>query len=90
MTYDELISEVAHNTGLGLTLAELAIQYTFAHIGKEVREHHGKIKIPRFGIFEARLASARVVMNPRTKKKISVPERWRPHFRASKFLKERS
>lgn len=87
MTYDELISEVAYNTGLTLKKTREVVQITFDIIAGEIRDTKGYVKIPRFGMFESKFVAAHMVTNPRTKEKMKVPNKHRPHFRASTILR---
>lgn len=48
----------------------------------------GRIEIRGFGSFSLNHRPARVGRNPKTGKKVSVPAKWTPHFKAGKELRE--
>ena len=66
-----------------LIVAEIldAIQTTLAQ--------GGRVEIRGFGSFALFYRSPRIGRNPKTGESVSVPEKWVPHFKASKPLLER-
>jgi nucleoid DNA-binding protein len=46
------------------------------------------ISIPSFGIFKSVIRSARMAINPQTKKRIKIPEKYSVRFSPAKALKE--
>ena len=66
-----------------LIIAEIldAIQTTLAQ--------GGRVEIRGFGSFALFYRSPRIGRNPKTGELVSVPEKWVPHFKASKPLLER-
>lgn len=48
----------------------------------------GRIEIRGFGSFTLNYRPPRIGRNPRTGEKVAVPERWTPHFKAGKELRE--
>ena len=48
-----------------------------------------RIEIRGFGSFSLNYRPPRVGRNPKSGDKVSVPERWVPHFKAGKELRER-
>lgn len=48
----------------------------------------GRLEIRGFGSFSLNHRPARVGRNPKTGKKVSVPAKWTPHFKAGKELRE--
>lgn len=48
-----------------------------------------RVEIRDFGSFDLRYRAARISHNPRTLKKISVPEKYAVHFKCGKELKEK-
>lgn len=66
-----------------LVVAEIlaAIQMTLAQ-GK-------RVEIRGFGSFALNYRSPRIGRNPKTGESVLVPEKWVPHFKAGKILRER-
>lgn len=66
-----------------MVVAEIldAIQTTLAQ-GK-------RVEIRGFGSFALNYRSPRIGRNPKTGKSVLVPEKWVPHFKAGKILRER-
>ncbi len=48
-----------------------------------------RIEIRGFGSFSLNYRPPRVGRNPKSGDKVSVPEKWAPHFKAGKELRER-
>lgn len=48
----------------------------------------GRVEIRGFGVFALNYRPPRIGRNPRTGEKVAVPERWAPHFKAGKELRE--
>ena len=48
-----------------------------------------RIEIRGFGSFSLNYRPPRVGRNPKSGDKVSVPEKWVPHFKAGKELRER-
>ncbi len=48
-----------------------------------------RIEIRGFGSFSLNYRPPRVGRNPKSGEKVSVPEKWVPHFKAGKELRER-
>jgi len=48
-----------------------------------------RVEIRGFGTFALIYRSPRIGRNPKTGKSVSVPEKWVPHFKAGKTLRER-
>ena len=48
-----------------------------------------RIEIRGFGSFSLNYRPPRVGRNPKSGDKVSVPEKWMPHFKAGKELRER-
>lgn len=51
--------------------------------------HGERSEIRGFGSFETVLRKPRIGRNPRTGEKVAVPEKYVPHFKAGKELRER-
>ncbi|MDR2638102.1 MAG: integration host factor subunit beta [Zoogloeaceae bacterium] len=49
----------------------------------------GRIEIRGFGSFSLNHRPPRVGRNPKSGEQVSVPEKWVPHFKAGKELRER-
>ena len=67
-----------------LVVAEIldAIQTTLAQ--------GGRVEIRGFGTFILNYRPPRNGRNPKTGESVSVPEKWVPHFKAGKILRERA
>lgn len=48
----------------------------------------GRVEIRGFGTFALNYRPPRIGRNPKTGDKVAVPEKWSPHFRAGKELRE--
>ena len=55
----------------------------------EVLAKGDRIEIRGFGSFSLNYRPPRVGRNPKSGDKVSVPEKWVPHFKAGKELRER-
>ena len=49
----------------------------------------GRIEIRGFGSFALNYRPPRIGRNPKSGEKVAVPEKWVPHFKAGKELRER-
>jgi len=87
MTKTGLIKEVAKKAGLRVKDAEFAIN-AFLEVVTETLKKGESVEIRGFGTFKMVERSARTARNPRTGKKVEVPPKLVPVFRAGKELKE--
>lgn len=87
MNKKELIHAVADKTALTSKNAEAAV-VTAVQIITETLSNGDSVQLTGFGTFEVRSVAAHVGCNPRTGKKVQVPARHKPAFKASKALKE--
>ena len=94
MNKKELAVRLAQDTGLTQVKAMEVLNALF-----DSRKGHGiiagelengsKVTIPGFGTFQKKERAARVGTNPSSQKKIEIPARTFPYFKAGKTLKER-
>ena len=89
MTKSELIEALAlrqvhlKSDDVDLAVKTLLEQMSAALAGGE------RIEIRGFGSFSLNYRPPRVGRNPKSGDKVSVPEKWVPHFKAGKELRER-
>jgi integration host factor subunit beta len=89
MTKSELISKLAmHYPQLVTKDAELAVKTILDAMGDSLSQGE-RIEIRGFGSFSLNYRPPRVGRNPKTGGKVSVPEKYVPHFKAGKELRER-
>ena len=89
MTKSELISRLAgrYPQPVG-TDAELAVKIILGAMVKSLLQGE-RIEIRGFGSFNLNCRPPRVGRNPKTGEKVKVPEKYIPHFKAGKELRER-
>ena len=89
MTKSELIERiVTHQGQLSSKDVELAIK-TMLEQMSQCLATGDRIEIRGFGSFSLNYRPPRVGRNPKSGDKVSVPEKWVPHFKAGKELRER-
>jgi integration host factor subunit beta len=89
MTKSELISKLAMRYSQLVTKdAELAVKTILDAMGESLSKGE-RIEIRGFGSFSLNYRPPRVGRNPKTGGKVSVPEKYVPHFKAGKELRER-
>ena len=89
MTISELISKLAMLYPQLVTKdAELAVKTILDAMGESLSQGE-RIEIRGFGSFSLNYRPPRVGRNPKTGGKVSVPEKYVPHFKAGKELRER-
>jgi len=87
MTKTDLIKEVAKKAKLSQKDTE-SILNTFFDTVKGTVKKGDKVAIIGFGNFEARHRAARTGVNPKTRKKMTIPAKKVPVFRPGKAFKE--
>lgn len=89
MTKSELIAKLAlRYPQLVAKDAELAVKTILEAMAKNLAEGE-RIEIRGFGSFSLNYRPPRLGRNPKTGGKVSVPEKYVPHFKAGKELRER-
>lgn len=89
MTKSELIAKLAARyPQLVAKDAELAVKTILDAMAKNLAEGE-RIEIRGFGSFSLNYRPPRVGRNPKTGEKVNVPEKYVPHFKAGKELRER-
>ena len=89
MTKSELIERIVTHQGLLSSKdVELAIK-TMLEQMSQCLATGDRIEIRGFGSFSLNYRPPRVCRNPKSGDKVSVPEKWVPHFKAGKELRER-
>ena len=89
MTKSELISRLAARyPQLVAKEAELAVKTILDAMVKSLLQGE-RIEIRGFGSFDLNYRPPRVGRNPKSGEKVKVPEKYVPHFKAGKELRER-
>ena len=89
MTKSELIARLAERfPQLVAKDAELAVKVILDAM-TEALARGDRIEIRGFGSFSLNHRPPRVGRNPRSGERVDVPEKWGPHFKAGKELRER-
>ena len=89
MTRSDLISKLAERfPSLAAKEFELAVKAVLESV--TISMSQGKrVEIRGFGSFDLNHRPARVGRNPKTGKRVDVPEKYVPHFKAGKELRDR-
>lgn len=87
MTKAELVTAIANKTELTKKNSEAALNAVVESITEALKKGE-KVVLVGFGTFEVRARAARKGINPRTKKKITIPATKVPAFKAGRSLKE--
>ncbi|HSF47435.1 MAG TPA: integration host factor subunit beta [Burkholderiales bacterium] len=89
MTKSELILKLAQrHPQLVAKDAELAVKMILDAMAQSLAEGH-RIEIRGFGSFGLNYRPPRVGRNPKSGDRVQVPEKYVPHFKAGKELRER-
>ena len=89
MTKSELITRLTqHFPQLHAKDAELAVKMILEAMSEALMKGD-RIEIRGFGSFSLNYRPPRVGRNPKSGEKVSVPEKWVPHFKAGKDLRDR-
>ncbi len=89
MTKSELIEVIAKKqSNLSHKDIELAVKTILEQMTCTLEERE-RIEIRGFGSFSLHLRSARLGRNPKTGESVKLPEKYVPHFKAGKELRER-
>jgi DNA-binding protein HU-beta len=87
MTKTELVKEVAKKTKAPQKEVEAVLSNFFDTVKQSVKKGD-KVAIIGFGNFEAKKRAQRTGVNPKTRKKMTIPEKRVPVFRPGKAFKE--
>ena len=87
-TKKNLIDRIAESTRERQLLVQKVVQQFFDEIIAELTRGN-RLEFRDFGVFETRVAPARMAQNPRTLKKVQVPAKRRIVFRAGRAVNER-
>ena len=89
MTKSELITRLAARFPQLVTKdAELSVKTIIDAMAKSLAEGQ-RIEIRGFGSFDLNYRPPRVGRNPKSGEKVKVPEKYVPHFKAGKEMRER-
>ena len=89
MTKSDLVARLAERfPQLGAKDADLAVKMILDTMS-EVLARGDRIEIRGFGSFALNYRPPRMGRNPKSGDKVSIPEKWVPHFKAGKELRER-
>lgn len=86
MTKEEIVGKIAKDAKISKKAAGMALN-SFTDAVKMTLKKGGRLSLVGFGTFLTRRAKARIGRNPQTGKKLKIPARRRPVFRAGKALK---
>jgi len=87
MNKPELVNAIAEKAGLKKKEAEAALN-AFVETVEEALKKGDKVALIGFGTFGTRKRAKRTGVNPKTGKKIKIPAKTVPFFKAGKKLKE--
>lgn len=89
MTKSELIERlVQRHTHLSQKDVELAVKQLLEEVSGTL-ESGGRIEIRGFGSFSVHHRPARMGRNPKTGESVHIPEKYVPHFKPGKEMRER-
>lgn len=89
MTKSELIERlVQRHTHLSQKDVELAVKSLLEEVSKTLASG-GRIEIRGFGSFSVHHRPARMGRNPKTGQAVEIPEKYVPHFKPGKEMRER-
>lgn len=89
MTRSDLVARLAERFGqLTQRDAEFAVKTILDAMSEALAKGH-RIEIRGFGSFALNYRPPRVGRNPKSGEKVQVPEKYVPHFKAGKELRER-
>jgi len=87
MSKDEIIAKIAKNAVISKKAATSAFGTFIDSVSASLKKND-RVQIVGFGTFSVRRVKARAGRNPQTGKKIMIPARKRPVFKAGKALKD--
>lgn len=87
MNKGEFVNKLSAKSGLTRKQSRLAVD-AFVDLVSDALRKRDDVLLTGFGKFEARVRKASKRINPQTQKRISVPEKTVPAFKAGKNLKE--
>lgn len=89
MTKSELIERlVQRHTHLSQKDVELAVKSLLEEVSRALASG-GRIEIRGFGSFSVHHRPARMGRNPKTGESVHIPEKYVPHFKPGKEMRER-
>lgn len=88
MTKKEIVRSISDKTGLTQLQIKEIVQLTFEGIIDTLLEE-GRVELRNFGVFQVKSRRARTARNPRTGRKVTVPEKFVVSFKAGKEMEER-
>jgi DNA-binding protein HU-beta len=87
MNKNDLVTAIAKESKLTKKDSEIALNAIISSVGEALKKKD-KVVLVGFGTWEVRERKARMGVNPRTRKEISIPATKVPAFKAGKLLKE--
>ncbi|MDD4029100.1 MAG: HU family DNA-binding protein [Caldisericia bacterium] len=87
MTKTELIKQVAKKSDMSQKDTDVVLKNFFEVVKNTVKSGE-KVAVIGFGNFEARKRASRTGVNPKTRKKMTIPAKVVPVFRPGKAFKE--
>jgi nucleoid DNA-binding protein len=86
-TKNEIVQNIADSLGLSHRQTKNVVQKTLDAV-IEMLVENGRVELRNFGIFEAKKRPARKAHNPKTGKKMDVPEKYVVRFKPGKIMEE--
>ena len=87
MTKAELVERVANQINLTKKQTEVVVNTVFSSITESLAEGK-KVELRGFGSFRIRQRNARIGRNPKSGRKVEVPSKKVPFFKAGKELRQ--
>jgi nucleoid DNA-binding protein len=87
MTKNDIVLQIASETGLRQTDVKQVVQRTFDSI-IDILARDGRLELRNFGVFEVRERKARKARNPRTGEQVMVPASQVVSFKAGKRMED--
>jgi len=88
VTKKEIVRSISDKTGLTQLQIKEIVQLTFEGIIDTLLTE-GRVELRNFGVFQVKSRKARTARNPRTGRKVAVPEKFVVSFKAGKEMEER-
>ncbi len=88
MTKKEIVRAISEEIGLTQLKTKEIVQKTFDAIIDALVEE-GRIELRNFGVFEVKRRAPRKARNPRTNKRVFVPEKYVVTFKPGKQMEQR-
>lgn len=88
MTKREIVKSISDKTGLTQLQIKEIVELAFDGI-VETLQKDGRVELRNFGVFQVKTRKPRVARNPKTGRKVAVPEKLVVSFKAGKEMEQR-